>query len=235
MTRLLCSCVALSFLASIAPTAQSTAVPTTLTAAERTDGFVPLFDGVSLAGWKVISLAQGQQPVGGWYVRDGVLSNDRDRGENWLATEANYTDFVLRLEYRVGPTTDSGIFFRAPDAGYPSFVGMEFEIKGTEPDPAPSVRSTSAVYGAVAPRLLAAKPAGEWNEVEIVVTGRHVGARWNGQLVHDFEIDDPAYANAQRGPLSSRAAVGHIGMQAHLTGSPVEFRNIRVKVLSPAK
>ena len=40
---------------------------------------MPLFDGTSLKGWKVISLATNTQPVGSWYVRDGMLSNDKDR------------------------------------------------------------------------------------------------------------------------------------------------------------
>ena len=49
--------------------------------------------------------------------------------------------------------------------------------------------------------------------------------------MHDIVLDDPAYAAAQRGPLSGRTATGHIGFQAHLTGSPVEFRHVRLKVL----
>jgi hypothetical protein len=63
------------------------------------------------------------------------------------------------------------------------------------------------------------------------VIGRWVTAAWNGGTVHDINLDDPRYANAQRGPLAQRASSGHIGFQAHLTGSPVEFRNIRVKVV----
>jgi hypothetical protein len=192
------------------------------------EGFVPLLDGSSLAGWKTISLGT---PTGSWYVRDGVLSNDRDRGENWLATEATYADFVLRLEYRVGQTSDSGIFFRSSPQGYPSFTGMEFEIKGNDAGQAPTVRSTSAIYGAVAPTKIAAKPAGEWNQVEVTVQGRRVIATWNGEKVHDVNLDDPAYAAAQRGPLSARVPNGHIGLQGHLNGSPVEFRNIRLKPL----
>ncbi len=199
-----------------------------VSAAERADGFVALFDGTSLSGWKTISLGT---PTGSWYVRDGMLSNDRDRGENWLATEATYTDFVLRLEYRTGPTSDSGIFFRSAPQGYPSFTGMELEIKGDDAGQTPTVRSTSAIYGAVAPLRNLSRAPGEWNEVEVTVRGRRVTAIWNGERVHDVDLDDPAYAAAQRGPLSARVPAGHIGLQGHLNGSPVEFRNIRIKVL----
>jgi hypothetical protein len=199
--------------------------------AERAEGFVPLFDGSSLAGWTTISLGT---PTGSWYVRDGVLSNDRDRGENWLATVATYTDFVLRLEYRTGADSDTGIFFRSAPQGYPSFTGMEFEIKGNDAGQAPTTRSTSSIVGAVAPTRNLSKPAGEWNQVEVTVEGRHLVALWNGEKVHDIRLDDPAYAGAQRGPLSARVPTGHIGFQAHLNGAPVEFRNVRIKVL-PAR
>jgi hypothetical protein len=111
---------------------------------------------------------------------------------------------------------------------------MEFEIKGTDAGSTPSVRSTSAIYGAVAPAAVASQPAGEWNQVEVTVVGRRLKTVWNGRVVHDINLDDPAYAAAQRGPLSGRATLGHIGFQAHLTGSPVEFRHVRLKVLPTA-
>lgn len=229
-TAVLCLCLSLgATVVDSGLTAQEPIVST----AERAEGFVPLFDGRSLAGWKTISLATGVQPTGSWYVRDGVLSNDRDRGENWLATEATYTDFVLRLEYRTGADTDSGIFFRSAAAGYPSFTGMEFEIKGNDVGTAPTPRSTSAIYGAAAPLKVMNRPAGVWNQVEVTVRGRRVRAVWNGEPIHDVNLDDPAYANAQRGPLSARVPSGHIGFQAHLNGAPVEFRNVRIKVLQP--
>jgi hypothetical protein len=231
MTRL-----AILLLATVGvTTAQTAAQAPVLSAAERAEGFVPLFDGSSLAGWTTISLATGTQPTGSWYVRDGVLSNDRDRGENWLATAATYTDFVLRLEYRTGSDSDSGIFFRSAPQGYPSFTGMEFEIRGHDAGSPPTVRSTSAIYGAAAPLKVNSKPAGEWNQVEVTVQGRRVQAVWNGERVHDVNLDDPAYAQALRGSLAARVPSGHIGFQAHLNGAPVEFRHVRIKVIPTSK
>ena len=65
--------------------------------------------------------------------------------------------------------------------------------------------------------------------------GRRLQATWNGVAIHDVDLDDPQYAGAQRGPLAKRAASGHIGFQAHLTGAPVEFRHVRIKVVQPAR
>ena len=186
-------------------------------------GFVPLFDGRSLSGWQTIPL--GENP-GTWVVRDGVLTHTP--GDSWIATTASYTDFILRLEYRTGTETDSGIFLRSPAKGYPSFTGMEFEIRN-DPASAPSARSNTALYGAAAARKNATKANGEWNVVEISLVKRRLVATWNGETIHDLDLDDPAYAGALRGPLSARATSGHIGFQAHLTGTPVEFRAIRIR------
>lgn len=192
---------------------------------EQQDGFSPIFDGTSLTGWQTIGLGPD---TGAWIVRDGILTHTP--GDSWIATAATYTDFVLRLEYRTGPGSDSGIFLRSPPAGYPSFTGMEIEIK-TDPEAAPSPRSNTSLYGAVAPRKNATRGAGEWNIVEISLVGRRLIAIWNGETIHDVDLDDPAYAQALRGPLSRRAASGHVGFQAHATGAPVEFRNIRIKIV----
>ena len=79
-----------------------------VSADERKDGFVPLFDGTSLTGWQTIPLGD---PPGAWVVRDGVLTHTP--GDSWIATVGTYTDFILRLEYRTSKETDSGIFLRS--------------------------------------------------------------------------------------------------------------------------
>lgn len=192
---------------------------------ERGDGFESLFDGATLRNWHAIPL--GATP-GTWVSKDGVLTHTP--GDSWLASDRTYADFVLRLEYRTGDGSDSGIFMRAAPAGYPSFTGMEIEIRN-EPDGAPSPRSNTSIYGAAAPLENAAKGNGEWNVVEISLAGRRLAAVVNGTKIHDLDLDDPMYAKALRGPLSARATSGHIGFQAHATGVPVEFRRIRIKVL----
>ena len=199
--------------------------PDVVSPAEREQGFVPLFDGRSLSGWQTIPL--GKTPAR-WEVRDGVLSYAP--GDSWIATTEKYTDFVLRLEYRTGPESDSGVFLRSPVTGYPSFSGMEMEIR-SDPTGEPTPRSNTSIYGAAAPRRNVTRGAGEWNEVEISLLKRRLAVTCNGEVIHDLDLDDPAYAGALRGPLKGRAASGHIGFQAHLEGAPVEFRRIRVRVV----
>jgi hypothetical protein len=205
--------------------AQAASPSNELTPQERQEGFERLFDGLGTTNWHVIAL--GDTP-GTWFGRKGILSYDP--GDSWLASDRTYASFVLRLEYRTGTGSDSGIFLRATPTGYPSFTGMEIEIKN-DPDGAPGPRSNTAVFGAVAPLKNATRRAGEWNVVEISLLGRRLKATWNGETIHDINLDDPAYAGALRGPLNARSPQGHIGFQAHLTGAPVEFRNVRIKVV----
>ena len=196
-----------------------------LTHHERKEGFALLFDGKTLTNWHSIK----QLPdAGSWRARKGVLT--WVKGGSWLATDDTYYDFTLRLEYRTGPQSNSGIFLRASPPGNPAFSGMELQILSDAGKPA-GVHSTGSIYGAVAPSKSMAKPDGEWNQVEITVLKRGVRAVWNGEKILDVNLDDPRYQNAQERPLAARAPFGHIGLQAYESGAPVEFRNIRIKVV----
>jgi len=187
-------------------------------------GFVPLFNGVNLEGW-------GEVGPPCWSVQDGVIQCTGQSGSTgWLRSNRMYRNFILRLEYRISAGGNSGIFLRAPFYGRSSRLGMELQIQddGTAP---PSNTCTSAVYSVVAPRLNPAKPAGEWNQVEVMLKDRHLRVMWNGHLVHDIHLDEPALsANLPRTHLLYRRPNwGYIGLQNHR--SLVEFRNIFIKEL----
>jgi hypothetical protein len=196
-----------------------------LTRQERKEGFELLFDGKTLDHWHSIKLNPG---AGSWRVRKGILT--WEKGGSWLATDETFYDFVLRLEYRTGPASNSGIFLRSGPEGNPAFSGMELQILSDAGKPA-GVHSTGALYGAVAPAKNMAKADGEWNRVEVTLIRRTLAVNWNGARALDVNLDDPKYRDAQERPLADRLPEGHIGLQAYSTGTPVEFRNIRIKVV----
>ena len=76
---------------------------------------------------------------------------------------------------RLGRRARTAKRLRSTPAGYPSFTGMEIEIKN-DPDGPPAPRSNTSLYGAVAPLRNVTKPAGEWNTAEISLIGRHLTA-----------------------------------------------------------
>ncbi len=200
-------------------------------AKEKADGFVPLFDGKTLDGWKVYD---GNESV--WAAEDGLIVC-KGQGGGWLGTKRDYDNFVLRLEYRLKPAGNSGVYIRAPEKGHISRVGMEIQVlddpwykdekhyKGIKP-----VQLTGAVYGVVPPAQDAVKPAGEWNAMEIRADGRQVTVVLNGKKIVDADLDrylkDPAVAKEHPG-LGRKS--GRIGLQSH--SERVEFRNLRVKEL----
>jgi Domain of Unknown Function (DUF1080) len=196
-----------------------------LTHKERKEGFELLFDGRTLDHWHSIKQAPD---AGSWRVRKGILT--WDKGGSWLSTDETFYDFVLRLDYRTGPASDSGIFLRSAEADNPAFSGMKLAILGDAGKPA-GEHSTGALYGAAAQSKNVAKPNGEWNHVEVSLIKRELSAIWNGERILDVNLDDRKYENAQGRPLAERLIDGHIGLQAHSAGAPGEFRNIRIRVV----
>jgi hypothetical protein len=185
-------------------------------------GFTEIFNGKDLSGWHVM----GHQD---WHAENGIFWTEGKGG--WLRSDKTYADFVWRLEYRATKDSNSGIFLRAAEAGNPAFTGMEIQILDDAGKPA-DVHSSGSIYGASAPQLNAARPAGRWNRVEISCVGRHVTIILNGTKIQDVNLNDPRFEHAQERPLSRVPEAGYIGLQSH--SNRVEFRNLRIKVLKPA-
>ena len=178
-----------------------------------------LFDGRSLNGWMTTPLGEN---VGSWVARDGVLIGHARRQLFDRRRPGLYTDFVLRLEYRTGTDSDSGIFMRSTEKGYPSFTGMEIKIRN-DAEGAPGPRSNTSIYGAAAPRKNVTKADGAWNVVEISLIKRRLVATLNGETIHDLDLDDPAYAgalrrSAQRGRAKSKGPRRIPGARDRRTG-----------------
>lgn len=193
------------------------------TAGEIDDpGFVPLFDGQGLTGWRTM----GQED---WHADNGVLWTEGKGG--WLRTDRRYADFVLRLEYRVTKGAASGIFLRAAEQGNPAFTGFEIPLLDDAGQPT-DLHSTGAVYGAIIPLYSVGRKAGEWNQIEITCVGRHLTIYLNGNRIHKIDFDDPAFVFAEQRPLSRVPNEGYIGLESHT--NRVDFRSLRIQVMKPA-
>ena len=195
----------------------------TLSAAE----FEKIFDGKTLNGWKLVG---GKGP--GYVVENGIIVCPADGGGN-LFTEKEYSNFVLRFEFKMEPGTNNGIGIRAPYEGDAAYKGMEIQIldhdneryKGKIKD----VQKHGSIYDVIAAKDGALKPTGEWNNEEIIADGRKIKVTLNGKVIVDANLDtvtDPAVL--KKHPGLARTA-GHIGFLGH--GTRVEFRNLTVKEL----
>jgi hypothetical protein len=98
-------------------------------------------------------------------------------------------------------------------------VGFEVQILDDAGKPA-AIGSSGAFYSVLAPRVNAARPAGEWNQLEIDCRGPRIHVTLNGQRVQD--VDQTKIPNIEPRPLS-----GYLSLQNH--GGSVRFRNVRLK------
>jgi hypothetical protein len=125
-----------------------------------------LFDGTSLAGWSLVHDAQ-------FSVKDGKLC--LDGGNGWLRTNQRFRDFALTFEWRaLGPSYDSGLFFRAGLDGKPWPPGYQVNLRHDE------VGNLVGVKGAGGPTPASVKPQGEWNRFDLRVEGKRAALQING-------------------------------------------------------
>jgi hypothetical protein len=194
---------------------------------EKADGFVPLFNGTDLAGWKQFG---SNKDV--WKVDDGMIVC-QGNGGGWLGTTRDYADFELRLEYRLTPAGNSGVYIRAPTEGHISRAGIEIQILDDFHPKYANIdfyQYTGSIYHVVAPTRRASKKAGQWNAMTIRALGREVRVILNGKTIVDADLDrarkDPAVDKEHPGLART---TGRIGLQSHT--DRVEFRDLRIKEL----
>jgi hypothetical protein len=193
----------------------------------RANGFVPLFNGKDLTGWKV----RAGKPDN-WTVENGMIVC-RGQGGSWLGTEREYANFEVRLEYRLKPAGNSGVYLRAPAKGGISREGMEIQLLDDNHPRYATLdfyQYTGSIYHVVPPTRRAGKPAGQWNHIAIRAAGRRVSVTLNGKRVVDADLDwyrqDPAVAKEHPGLART---TGYLGLQSHT--DRVEFRDLEIKEL----
>ena len=195
------------------------------TAADDAEGFVPLFDGKTLDGWKQL----GGKAVYG--VEDGMIVGQSvpNTSNSFLCTEKLYGDFILELEFKVDPGLNSGVQIRSnsiPDYKNGRVHGYQVEI-----DPSPRAYS-GGIYDEARRGWLndlkdneparKAFKADQWNKFRIEATGDAIKTWINGVPAADLK--------------DSMTKTGFIGLQVHGVGKKTEplrvrWRNIRLKDL----
>jgi hypothetical protein len=179
--------------------------PNTLTAEEVADGWLLLFDGQTLFGWKAANEAN-------WAVADGVISASEGT-PGVLLTTSQFGNYVLKVDFRAAPGTNSGVFLRtcpAPTINDLTTRCYELNIGSSQISkfPTGSLVQRQRVEG---------DPTGtDWQTFEVTADGGHFVVKLDGREVLDYT--DPK-------PLGR----GYIGLQ--FASGKIEFRNIKLKPL----
>jgi hypothetical protein len=192
------------------------------------EGFVPLFDGKTLEGW-ILKRAHGA----GYRVEDGKIVLPPGGGGN-LLTERDFSDFVLRFDFRLFEGSNNGLGIRAPlEARDVAYEGIELQIIDNTAERYAEIKpwqKHGSLYHVFPARTGHLKPVGEWNEQEVVARGTRVKVILNGATILDVDTDgvmDPEILAKHPG-LKRRS--GRIGFLGH--NEPVEFRNVRIRDLA---
>jgi len=201
-------------------------------------GWVPLFDGKTLTGWRGYKKPDATSTR--WRVENGMLTvppNDgKDtRGALDLITTATYDQFELSFEWRVSPGGNSGVkYFVLEDMD--AAIGHEYQIIDDQKHPDALIgpeRQTSSFYDVLTASSRPVRPIGEFNESRIVVSGTRVEHWLNGTRVLQYELETPALKAAVADSKFKDVArfgtrqKGHILLQDH--GDQVWYRNIRIR------
>jgi choline dehydrogenase-like flavoprotein len=178
--------------------------------ADPARGPVTLFNGTNLDGWQHVG-------AGRFVIDAGNLVTDGGLGVLWY-TPLQFRNFRLTVEWRVTKTSDNGgVFVRLPnpagDANVPIIAGYEIQIDDEGAPDGADIHKTGSIYGVRGPLTAASKAPGEWNTFVIEVTNQTYNVTLNDQkVITDF--------------AGNRSRRGHIGLQNHLPGDQVAYRNI---------
>jgi hypothetical protein len=186
------------------------------------DGWIPLFDGKSLDGWKANENPQT------FSVKDGELIVKGDRAHLFYVgpvQNANFKNFELKAEVMTKKGANSGVYFHTafqPD-GWPS-KGYEIQVNNSHTDP----KRTAGVYG-IKDNMEAPAKDNEWFTLTIKVEGKHIVTKVNDKVISDYTEEEGVKRPAS---FANRLiSSGTFAIQGHDPGSEVHYKNIVVKPL----
>jgi len=228
-----------------------------LTEQEKAEGWILLFDGETLLGWR--GLDRENIPVDHWIVEDGAIKKVADKdvplqedGQPLegcdLMTIQTFENFELALEWKISPGGNSGIKYNVSEemsTAHPpdnAALGFEYQILDDERHLDALLgkdRTAAALYDLIGPENKSLKPVGEFNSARIVFHGYH-GEHWlNGVKVLEYDLNTPEMDKLIEGSKYrdildfAQKRNGHIVLQDH--ADAVWFRNIKIRILNPDK
>jgi hypothetical protein len=190
-------------------------------------GWRALFNGRNLDGWAVAD-ARGKPA---FTVEDGTIHTQPGNGLLWYTRE-KIGNVTLRVVYRMSNFQgNSGIFVRIPgeppNETFAIHQGIEVQIDDRDDD----WHTTGVLYSMTRALSHPSKPGGEWNTMDITLSGLRTIVKLNGALVTDYDGRSPGPPRTrpwepQRGP---RPESGYIALQHHDDWAVIYFREISVK------
>lgn len=196
-------------------------------AAQDDSEFTELINGKDLSNW--------QGAVDNYEVVDGQVVCQQGKGGDLLTTE-EYTDFILRVEFKLPPAGNNGIALRAPAGGHSASDGFELQVIDSDGYNAKHPKAQlkpyqyhGSLYHCVGAKHGYLRPVGEWNFQEVEVRGQRIKVTLNGTKILDVDLDQLDRSQIEHPPKGLDHRTGHIGFAGH--SDPVAYRSFKVKRL----
>jgi hypothetical protein len=194
------------------------------------DGWVELFDGRTMTGWRP------SENKSSWSVVDGQLAAQGPRSHLFYdgpVSAANFKNFDLEVEVLARPLCNSGVYFHTAyqEKGFPE-KGFEVQINNTATGEGTyrERKKTGSLYGVrnVYKQFI---PDDRWFQIAVAVRGKTVQIRLDGMLVVDYTEPTPAVI-PEGGEKQRFIDRGTFALQCHNDGSHARFRRVRVRPLA---
>jgi hypothetical protein len=168
------------------------------------EGWISMFDGKTLDGWKASELPEN------WAVEDGVLTGKGPRSHLfWMKQKCKDCEFFA--EVKISDKGNSGMYFRAEfGEGWPK--GYEAQVNSTHKD----WKKTGSLYNFVNIKEILVPPD-TWYTEHIIAKGNHIVIKVNGETVVDFVDEKNTHTE------------GYLALQQHDPGSRVWYRNLKMR------
>lgn len=207
--------------------------------------FVSMFDGKTTKGWHTY----GKDTTGSaWKAEDGVLHLDASQKGDWqsknggdIVSDQEYENFDFKVEWKISRTGNSGIMFYVKEEPakyqYAWYTGPECQIADNKENEDGKLIKHQAgdLYDLMSISKKVVKPAGEWNQVEIVADKGKLDITINNEHVLSTTLWDDnwkklvAASKFKEWPAFGTFKTGRIALQDH--GADVWFRNIQIRKL----
>jgi len=189
----------------------------------KEEGWISLFDGKTLNGWKA------SENKDTFSVRDGMIVVDGPRSHLFYVgpvENAGFKNFEIKAEVMTKPGANSGIYFHTEyqERGWPA-KGFEVQVNNSHSD----WRKSGSLWDIKDVRE--GPKDNEWFTEHIIVRDKHVVIKVNGKTTVDWT--EPEDWKPPRGMPGRKIARGTFALQGHDPKSVIYYKNIMVKPLPP--
>ncbi len=217
-----------------------------LSAKEKKEGWVLLFDGKDFNGWRQVN-SDGMAK--NWVIEDNAMKVFTGEGKkpgqgsngDIIYSKKKFKNFELSVDWKTSKMGNSGIFFNVREVPGQAIYYAAPEVQVLDNVDATDNKLANHLAGSLYDMIAAdpktVKPAGEWNNIVIIVKDGKVTHIQNGVKVVEYELWTPEW-DAMVAKSKFRtfpgfnegiSKEGYIGLQDH--GYPIWFRNIKIREL----